>query len=236
MKALILASGVGSRLQPLTSETPKCLIDLGGFNILGRMLAALKEHSVSDIVITTGHLKDKIESFVSRHYSSLNVRFVNNPVYDKTNYIYSMWLAREALKNDDIVFFHGDLLFKPGLLGRVLKTEQSSALVEDNKDVPEKDFKARIENGLITKIGVHFLDKDDRFCAPLYKFKQADFGLWVDNIGRFIKEGKVNCYAEDAFNDLAELTLKPVYFKNESCFEVDDFEDLAKAKKAFRAD
>ncbi len=235
MKAIIFNSGLGTRLRPLTNDTPKCLIDLGGFSILERMINSLKDNNVKDIVITTGYLEDKIKSFVKAKYPDLNVVFVNNPIYDKTNYIYSMWLAREALKDSDTTILHGDLVYDPKLLTKVLEQEESSALIKQAGALPEKDFKAEIQDNMISKIGVDIFGDNAKFCAPLYKFSADDLGLWFDKIGEFVKAENINCYAENAFNELPDLKIKPVYYDNELCSEIDDHADLERVKALLKS-
>ena len=110
MKGLILNSGVGKRMGDLTSRHPKCMTEiLEGETILSRQLKLLKKCGIIDIVITTGPFDKILIDYCDSLNLSLQYTFVNNPVYDNTNYIYSIYLAREHL-NDDIVMMHGDLV------------------------------------------------------------------------------------------------------------------------------
>ena len=234
MKALILASGLGKRLRPLTEKNPKALIHLGKKSILERMVRLLIKNNVVDIIITTGHLENQIKDFIKTKFPSLNVTYINNPIYDKTNYIYSLWLARDAVGDDDIVLLHSDMVFEPGLLKKVIVFKDSGVLVKKSLPYPQKDFKASIEGGLVSKIGVSIEGENLRFLAPVYKFKNADFRKFLIKIDNFIKEGKTNSYAEDAFNEISgQIKLHPIYFDNEFCMEIDDFDDLKTAKKYF---
>ena len=80
----------------------------------------------------------------------------------------------------------------------------------------------------------HIEGENLRFLAPVYKFKNADFRKFLIKIDNFIKEGKTNSYAEDAFNEISgQIKLHPIYFDNEFCMEIDDFDDLKTAKKYF---
>lgn len=235
MKAIILASGIGKRLTPLTEELPKTLIEINGVALLDRMIKSLTENNVFEIIITTGYLEEKIKEFVKNKYPDLKAIYVKNPIFDKTNYIYSLWLTKDFVKDDDVILLHGDLIYDFQLMKKIVRADKSSVLVKKGEDVPEKDFKARIKNGLVAEIGVNVFGENARFCAPLYKISKTDFEKWIKKIGDFIKEGKNNCYAENAFNEISnQIQLHPIYYNKEFCMEIDDFEDLEKAKRIFK--
>ena len=234
-KAVILASGVGRRLAPLTDETPKPLIMVRGVSILDRTIRSLADNKITSIIITTGHLEKKIKEFLRNKYKEIDITYIKNPLYDKTNYIYSLWLVREAIKNNNVVLLHGDLIYDQELMRKIVKESKSCVLVKRKGKIPKKDFKARVKNGLVTEIGVNLLGCDIKFCAPMYKFLEKDFKKFMNQIGKFVKEGIVNCYAEDALNKIStEIKLFPVYYDNEFCMEIDDFNDLEKAKMIFK--
>jgi choline kinase len=232
MKAIILASGVGMRLRPLTNRYPKSLLRVGGKTLIDYQLEALAKHGICDIVITTGHLGKKLEEHV-RDTSAVPVQFVHNPEYGRTNYIYSLWLTK-GLLDDDIILLHGDLLFDSVLIKKLLDVGENRVLVNRHLLSPEKDFKALIKRGRVVKIGVNLSGPGTFFCAPMYRFSKADFLLWLDKMEDFVRRGKVDCYAEDAFNEISDsLSLRPLYFK-EFCIEIDTRADLEKARRHFR--
>jgi phosphoenolpyruvate phosphomutase len=231
MKALILASGKGKRLYPVTKEIPKPLVELGNRAILGSQIDTLVGCGITDVIITTGYFEGKIKDFIKENYSNLNVSYVNNPKYKTTNYIYSMWLTRKFI-DDDIILLHGDLVFDRKLLVRLINEEcETCVLVNRKMKPPEKDFKAVIENNRVVKIGVEFYGENAFFSAPLYKFSKLDFLCWLDEIEKFIKRGDEKRYAEDAFNKISDnLILRPLYFDDELCMEIDTMEDLEMAR------
>lgn len=232
MKAIVLASGVGKRLQPLTNYIPKPLIRVRDKTILDYQLESLIRYGINDIVITTGPFKEKIQEHVRRNYA-IEVQFIHNPEYETTNYIYTLWLTRDVIDRD-IILLHGDLLFDSILIGRLMKAKNNCVLVNKGIKPPKKDFKAVLENSRVIKIGVEFSGANAYFCAPMYKLSKLDFLHWLDEIKHFIKQGKVNCYAEDAFNKISDkILLRPLYFK-EFCMEIDTIHDLDKAKNWLR--
>lgn len=232
MKAVILASGVGKRLRPLTDSVPKPLIKIGDKTILDYQLESLIKHGIENIIVTTGPFKEKLEDYVLNNYR-IKVRFVKNPRYETTNYIYSLWLTKNFI-DSDVLLLHGDVLLDGVLIGKLIESKDNRALVNREIRPPEKDFKALIENSRVTRIGVELSGPNAYFCAPVYKFSKADFLRWIAKIDDFIKQGKVNCYAEDAFNEISdELVLHPLYF-TEFCMEIDTMADLDKARSVLR--
>ena len=100
MKALILNSGTGKRLKPVTDDIPKCLIRVNGQSILERQLEILESFSIRKFIITTGPFENKIKKLISEIFSNLDVTYIHNPKFQSTNYIYSMWLARNVIDDD----------------------------------------------------------------------------------------------------------------------------------------
>ena len=234
MKALILASGIAKRLRPLTNHMPKCLVKVNDKSILDIQLIEFCRAGIKNVVITTGPFEDKVIQSIEPHLKNLDISLVKNDLYDKTNYIYSIYKARHKL-DDDIVLIHGDLVFSHEVLPRLLNSKQrNSAIVAENHR-PPKDFKALIKNNRIMHISTALMTEESHFLAPLYSFSKGDFKLWLKKIETYIHQKKVQCYAEDALNELLidEIELKPVYIGKETCMEIDEWEDLETAKKIF---
>lgn len=236
MKALILDSGVGRRLRPLTKRKPKPLLIVGDKTLLGHQLDNLLSCGIRDVVITTGPFENKIKSYMRERYQNVNVSYVRNPRYRTTNYIYSMWLARGLIDND-VILFHGDLLFERRLLEKLIGQKFPNCVLVNNEiKPPKKDFKAVIEKNRVVKIGVEFFGKNAFFSAPLYKFSKSDFLLWLDEIGKAVKKGNLKIYAENVFNEISDkIVLRPIFFDEEFCMEIDTKEDLEVARNLFRS-
>jgi len=227
MKAIILASGIGKRLRPLTYDIPKPLLKIGDKTILEYQIDNLISCNIRNIIITAGPFADKIKKHVKEKYPEIEVSYVNNPKYETTNYIYSMWLTKELI-DDDIILLHGDLVFDKKLLEKLINEKNINCVLVNKKiQAPEKDFKAVIGNNRVVKIGVEFFGENAFFSAPLYKFSKSDFLCGLDEIENFIKRGDTKSYAEDAFNKISDkVILHPLYFDKELCMEIDTMEDL----------
>lgn len=230
MKAIILASGIGKRLRPLTNDKPKSLLKINSKTILEHQLDILEKCKIKNVIITTGPFEDKIKLFLEGKYNDFNFSFVQNQRYDTTNYIYSLWLTKDLI-NDDIVLLHGDLIFTEKLLKKMIETKGNIVPVNKKIKVPEKDFKAAIKNNRVNKIGVDFFGDNVYFSLPLYKFCRKDFLEWMHEIEKEIKNRNINIYAEDAFNKISDkIILRPLYFDNKFCMEIDTKEDLEAAR------
>jgi len=233
MKAVILNSGKGERLHPLTADMPKALIKVGDKAILGHQLDNLVRCNISKVLITTGPFASQITDYVAQDYLELNSSYVHNPEYRTTNSIYSVWLTK-GLIDDDIILLHGDLLFDRILLERLLDARHPNCVLVGRNKAPDKDFKALIENDRVVEIGTELSGSKALSLLPLYKFCRADFVVWLDEIEKFINRGDVGRYAEDAFSGVSgKIALSPLYFDDEVCMEIDTKEDLDKARKMF---
>lgn len=227
MKSLILNSGTGSRMGVLTTEHPKCMTEITSKEtILSRQLKQLCDVGINEVVITTG----KFDSVLVNYCNSLNlpihITFVNNALYEETNYIYSIYCAREYL-DDDVILMHGDLVFENEVLDKVMVSEDSCMTVSSSVPLPEKDFKAVVKDGRISKVGIEFFN-DAVAAQPLYKLKHDDWKVWLDKICDYCESGNTKCYAENALNEITDkCKIYPLDIKELLCSEIDTPEDLA---------
>ncbi len=226
MKAMILASGTGSRLMPLTDDVPKCLIDIQGKTVLGIQLKHLETVGVSGIIITTGPFKEKIENYCKNNFPKLNISYVFNEVYDSTNYIYSMYKCKDLI-DDDFLLMHGDLVFDVELLQSIMEQKSNAVLMNRDIPLPEKDFKGLLQGNRVIRIGIDVFGENAFFLAPLYKLGYDAFHKWMDKIDEFVNAKNVLCYAEDAFNEINDtILLQPFFYTDSFCMELDTHEDL----------
>lgn len=230
MKALILNSGLGSRMGVLTSEHPKCMTEITAKDtVLSRQLRLLAEAGITEVVMTTGAFDSVLVNYCNSLGLPLHITFVKNPVYAETNYIYSIYCAREYLKDEDIILMHGDLVFENTVFDDVLASETSCMTVSSTLDLPEKDFKAVIADGKVQKIGIEFFN-NAMAAQPLYKLLAEDWNKWLAGIIAFCESGdevKKNCYAENALNEISDKNITALDVQDRLCAEIDNPEDLA---------
>lgn len=155
MKAIILAAGMASRLRPLTENTPKCLLKVGEKCLLQRSIDALTSNGIRDFVIVTGYLHEMIETFVAEQYGDkINVKFIHNDVFDSTNNIYSLWLARPEAEGQEILLLDSDLLYDPRIITKVMESGADNVLTLIRHELGEEEMKVVLdrENGTIIEI------------------------------------------------------------------------------------
>ena len=219
MIAVIFNSGLGHRMGDYTNTHHKSMSTLlDGETLLHRQIRLLQAEGIRDFVITTGPF--------AADFPELNFTFVPNDIYDKTNYIYSMYLAREAM-DDDILLLHGDLVFNRQLIHDLLACPHpNAATVHFSKPQPEKDFKGRIRDGKLLEVSIHIFDEDCYAFQPLYKLDKATAAAWLDRVAEYIERGENKCYAENALNEIAaELDIRAFSYEGYYVDEIDNMDD-----------
>lgn len=227
MKVLILNSGLGTRMGILASEHPKCMTEIGSNEtILSRQLKFVADAGIEEVVITTGYCDEVLVNYCNSLDLPIRITFVKNPIYNQTNYIYSIYCAREYL-DDDIILMHGDLVFEGEVFDRVLTSPMSCMTVSTTLPLSEKDFKAKVVDGKVVAVGVDIFNEAME-AQPLYKLNKADWMAWLDKIVEFCENDRCKVYAEDALNELnGTANISALDVQNLLCAEIDNSEDLA---------
>ena len=234
MKALIFNSGIGKRMMELTANNPKSMVHLyNDETIFERQIRLIQEAGITEVVITTGPYPEMLKNICNKPcYKNMHFVYPHNEIFDASNYIYSMYKAREYL-DDDILMMHGDLVFDRTLIPSLLKNRESNTcLINKYKPLPEKDFKGRIIDNELREVGINIFDKDCFAFQPLYKLSREVMKVWLDNVVNFVENGNINVYAENAFNEVSKgLNIRPVSYHNHFIDEVDNKDDLARVNK-----
>ncbi len=227
MKALILNSGLGHRMGDITKTHPKCMTDIPfEETILSRQLRIIAAAGVKDVVMTTGYFDQVLVDYCYSLGLDLNYTFVKNPIFDQTNYIYSIYCAKDVLRDQDVIMMHGDLVFEDEVFADVVKSDVSCMTVSSTLPLPEKDFKAVMAGDRIEKVGIEFFD-NALSAQPLYKLLAKDWNIWLDEIVAFCEADNRKCYAENAFNKVSDrCAVYALDVMNALCGEIDTPEDL----------
>ena len=234
MKALIFNSGIGKRMMELTQNNPKSMVHLyNDETIFERQIRLLQEAGITEVVITTGPYPEMLKNICNKPcYKNMHFVFPHNEIFDSSNYIYSMYKAREYL-DDDILMMHGDLVFDRTLIPNLLKNnEPNTCLINKYKPLPEKDFKGRIVDNELREVGINIFDSNCYAFQPLYKLSRPVMKAWLENVIKFVEANNINVYAENAFNEVSNgLGIRPVSYHNHFIDEVDNKDDLARVNK-----
>lgn len=227
MIAVILNSGMGTRMGACASSCPKCLIEIApDATILSHQLDLLLETGIEHFVITTGYLEEMIREYVGQRYSGVDIRFVYNPEFRETNYITSLHCAQEQTQ-DDILLLHGDLVFSNEVLHQIIAAEGNGVVIDSTIPLSNKDFKARVTNhNRVIEIGTGIRGADCCACQPLYKLEKRSWNMWQRAIDDFCIRGLTWVYAEDALNGICgNIDLHGLDIKGKLCMEIDDEQD-----------
>ncbi|QNN65602.1 phosphocholine cytidylyltransferase family protein [Sphingomonas rhizophila] len=155
MKAIILSAGQGSRLGHLTSDRPKCLIEFAGRSLLDRQLDTLAANGIDDVVVVTGFRDDQIEAALARRVGGPRVRTIYNPFYKVADNLGSLYVARDELEGDVLVW-NGDTLVSEALMARVLGNDRQgiSVTIDRKEDYDADDMKVVVDGeGRLHAIG-----------------------------------------------------------------------------------
>ena len=121
MQAVILAAGMGKRLGELTKGNTKCMIEVGGETLISRLLRQLDKHALSKIILVVGYKAQELKDYLATLQVQTPIEFVENTVYDKTNNIYSLYLAKDHLTTEDTLLFESDLIMEDAVISKLIE-------------------------------------------------------------------------------------------------------------------
>ncbi len=237
--AVLLAAGKGSRLQPLTDDAPKCLTEIDGIPILERQVRCLHQWGIKRLVVVVGYMEHRIREFLEAWTGDLRIDYVVSPRYRTTNNIYSLWLAREAVR-EPFLLLECDLVFEPFLLRDML--------------IPDKMAIARVQPWMMGstvsldpferitdfRVGHNEIPDDCRYkTVNIYSLSLPSWRRVVQRLQRRISAGKVNDYYEAVFAEMladGSLSFEPVLFDDGRWYEIDTLADLQEAERLFSDD
>jgi choline kinase len=237
--ALLLAAGTGSRLYPLTQNAPKCLTIVNGKSILERQIECLNRNGFKRLVVVTGYLENHIRDFLGNQMGDVKIDYVFSPLYNETNNIYSLWMAREVI-NESFLLLESDLVFDGSLLKDMLYPDRIAVA----KMLPWMNGTSVTINQA-QQVKAFLTGSADSFGETKYKtvnIYSISLKSWheiVKRLNKHITAGKVNGYYETVFAEMivdGSLIFKAVSFDDKPWYEIDTIVDLAKAEKLFMPD
>ena len=189
MHAIILAAGRGSRLLPLTTDLPKCLLPIGNTTVLGMQLDTLAAHGVETATVITGFNSHMVEDEINARLGGPRVEMLFNPFFQVADNLASCWMARESM-NQDFLLINGDTLFSPELLQTVLSAPAKDVAVTiDQKGYYDgDDMKVTLDGSQLTAIGKTLaLTETDGESIGMLRFMNAGPEIFQDELGRLMR-------------------------------------------------
>ena len=243
MQAIILAAGMGRRLGELTNGNTKCMLEVNGVRLIHRVLDSLHETGIRRVVLVVGYKAENVKELIGDKYKDMEIIYVDNEVYNKTNNIYSLFLAREYLTADDTILLESDLIFEGSLLTKLIEHPYPNLALVDK-------YESWMDGTVVT------LDSDNNIVEFLAKdkFKYSDISGYYKtvNIYKFSREFSQthyvpfleaychalgnNEYYEQVLKVITMLDdspLKALPLSGEKWYEIDDIQDLDIASSIF---
>lgn len=246
MQGIILAAGMGSRLKKLTQNKPKCMVEVSGTTLIERALRQLDKLKLNRIVIVTGYSCETLINFIEGFDIDTPIVFVNNEIYDKTNNIYSLYLAKDFLESDDTLLLESDLIFEEGILEKIINDkEENLALVDKYESWMDGTCLIVGENDEIESFvpgrKFDFTNSNNYYkTVNIYKFSK-DFSrrYYVPFLEAYSKALGYNEYYEEVLRIITILDnpiIKAKKLNGELWYEIDDEADLDIAESFFPKD
>ena len=243
MQAIILAAGMGKRLGEYTKNNTKCMVPVNGVPIIDRLLGQLSKLYLKRVVIVVGYEGEKLMEYLSTKDYPVPIEFLSNPIYDKTNNIYSLALAKDKLVEDDTLLIESDLVFEDGIFTLLLENPYPNLALVAKYETWMDGTMVRIDEdnnivNFIPKAAFNYADVAQYYkTVNIYKFSQ-EFSKtkYVPFLEAYTKAVGNNEYYENVlriitFLDSHELKALPI--THEKWYEIDDKQDLDIAEALF---
>ena len=243
MQAIILAAGMGKRLGEYTKNNTKCMVPVNGVPLIDRLLFQLSRLPLKRVVLVIGYEGQKLKDYIGKEYKGLKIEYVNNPIYDKTNNIYSLALAKQQLQEDDTLLIESDLIFDDGMFDLLLDNPYPNLALVAKYESWMDGTMVRIDEdcnivNFVPKQAFKYKDTDSYYkTVNIYKFsKEFSTQKYVPFLEAYSKAVGDNEYYENVLRIITFLNshdLKALPITDEKWYEIDDKQDLDIAEALF---
>ncbi len=243
MQAIILAAGMGKRLGALTRDNTKCMIKVNGVTLIDRLLTQLSKLEIKKVVIVIGYEGQKLKEYIGINYKGLFIEYIENPIFDKTNNIYSLSLAKEQLKSDDTLLIESDLIFDDSLFQMIMDDPYPNIALVDKYETWMDGTMVRLddENNIVNFVPKKaFKYSDTEFyykTVNIYKFsRNFSETNYIPFLEAYTKALGNNEYYEQVLRVITLLDksdLKALPLSGQKWYEIDDIQDLDIAETLF---
>lgn len=244
MQAIILAAGMGKRLGKYTKDNTKCMLPVNGEKLIDRTLTILSHLNIKKVTIVIGYKGENLKNYIGDKYQEdLDIEYINNPIYDKTNNIYSLSLAEDKMIEDDTILFESDLIYEEDIVRKLIENPWPNLALVAKWEYWMDGTVVKIdqENNILSFISKDIFDfhKTDEYYKTIniYKFsKEFAKEKYIPFLNAYCKAWGNNEYYEQVLKVLTFLNrtdLKALPIANEKWYEIDDVQDLDIAETIF---
>jgi HAD superfamily hydrolase (TIGR01450 family) len=238
MKGVILAAGIGSRLRPMTNTKPKCLVTTAGLPILQYQIDAYQAAGISEIVLVVGYEGDALRDYC-KHLKGITIHIVENPDYETTNNMYSLFLTKDIVGDSAFMLNNADLSIDPSIVSDLLNCAAEDAIAVDTSLYNDESMKVSVNSaGRITNISKGIPESESFACSiDFYKFSAKASQVFFSEMHRIIEvEQNLKDWTEVAMQRLMQagrLEFEPCDISGKLWVEIDDYADLALSDRVF---
>lgn len=243
MQAIILAAGMGKRLGELTKGNTKCMIEVGGETLISRLLHQLDQLHLQRIILVVGYKAKELREYLLNIHIQTAIEYVENTIYDKTNNIYSLYLAKDYLTKDDTLLFESDIIMEDSLIQKLIENPYPDlALVDKYESWMDGTVVTIDEENRILRFIPNSLFKYDEIpdyykTVNVYKFsKHFSSTMYVPFLEAYCKALGRNEYYEQVLRVITMLDnsgIRALPLNGEQWYEIDDIQDLDIAESIF---
>lgn len=244
MQGMILAAGMGKRLKDLTKDNTKCMVKVNGVSLIERMLSQLDQLNLSRIVIVVGYKGDLLKSYIQGLGVKTPITYVENPIYDQTNNIYSLFLARDYLCQADTLLLESDLIFEDTVLNEIINDPRDSLALVDKYEswMDGTVVRLRSDDSIYDFTSSRKMDFSNSWkyykTVNIYKFsKKFSEHTYVPFLEAYCQALGRNEYYEQVLKVITMLENPGIYAKRLPAglkwYEIDDVQDLDIAQSIF---
>ena len=243
MQAIILAAGMGRRLGEYTKDNTKCMLPVNGVRLIDRLLTQLSKQALNRVVIVVGYQRQNLIDYIGDRYDGLKIEFVENPIYDKTNNIYSLALAKDKLQEDDTLLIESDLIFDDGMFSLLTENPYPNLALVAKYETWMDGTMVRLDDdnnivNFVPKAAFDYNETDSYYkTVNIYKFsREFSQTKYVPFLEAYSKAVGNNEYYENVLRIISFLNshdLKALPITNEKWYEIDDKQDLDIAEALF---
>ena len=243
MQAIILAAGMGKRLGELTKGHTKCMVKVNGETLISRLLKQLDRCKLHKIILVIGYKGNELKEYISTLQIHTPIEYVENDIYDKTNNIFSLFLAKDALLADDTLLFESDIILEDSIIDLLIQTPDKDIAIVDKYEpwmdgtVVTIDEENRIER-FVPKNQFKYTETADYYkTVNLYKFsKDFSTSMYVPFLEAYCKSLGTNEYYEQVLRVITMIdksSIKALPLQGNKWYEIDDAQDLDIAESLF---
>lgn len=246
MQAIILAAGMGKRLGELTRDNTKCMVKVNGVSLIDRSLTQLSHLNLKRVIIVIGYKGDNLRNYIGNEYKGLKIEYIENPIYDRTNNIYSLSLAKNELQEDDTLLLESDLIFDETVIEKLVDAPCPNLALVDKYEAWMDGTMVKLDENnniinFVSKKAFNYREINSYYkTVNIYKFsKEFLKSSYVPFLEAYTKALGNNEYYEQVLRVITLLDkcdLKALPLAGEKWYEIDDIQDLDIAETIFASE